>query len=213
MTGPEAVATVSAICLAFGFVHSILVTRPVKVFFSNLFGEGFVRTWYRFLYTCFSVVTLIAAVAAVRMVPDAPVYEPSQLLVIIMRFIQLAAVIFAAQAFNGIDAIEFLGVRQAMRGVSGRGGSGDMEGITQTRLVKSGVYGIVRHPLYLAGIVVMTFSPTLTRNRITVSILADLYFVFGAFIEERRYIRYFGREYLDYMKEVPRLLPGKKLFR
>lgn len=88
-----------------------------------------------------------------------------------------------------------------------------MEGITQTRLVKSGVYGIVRHPLYLAGIVVMTFSPTLTRNRITVSILADLYFVFGAFIEERRYIRYFGREYLDYMKEVPRLLPGKKLFR
>ena len=62
---------------------------------------------------------------------------------------------------------------------------GDAEGITQTRLVKTGVYSLVRHPLYLAGIIIFTFEPNITRNWLAVSILADIYFIFGAFMEEK----------------------------
>lgn len=217
MTGAESVASVIAICMAFAFIHSILVTKTLKVFASRLFGEGFVRSWYRFLYIVVSVVTLAITVTLILSVPDAPVYNPPLLLVIAMRCVQLAAVIFASSAFKALDFMEFIGVSQALQAISGQKSDGgmakDIEGITQTQLVKTGVYGVVRHPLYSAGIIIMTFSPTFTRTWITVSVLADLYFIFGAFIEEKRYIRQFGEEYLLYMQEVPRLLPRIRLFR
>lgn len=214
MTGLESVAAVTAICLGFAFVHSILVTKPVKVFASRLFGESFVKTWYRFLFTVVSVVTLAITVALIMTIPDAPVYKPPLLLVMAMRCVQLAAVIFASRAFKALDFMEFIGVSQVLRAISGQKSARDMdlEGMTKTQLVTTGVYGVVRHPLYFAGIVIMTFSPTLTRNWITVSVLSDLYFIFGALIEERRYIKYYGDEYLRYMKEVPRLLPRVRLF-
>ena len=215
MTGAESMAAVTAICLGFASVHSTLVTKPVKVFASRLFGESFVRTWYRFLFIVVSVVTLAITVALIRAVPDVTVFHPPLSLVIAMRCVQLAAVVFASRAFKALDFLEFIGISQALRAISGQTSAGDMdmEGMTKTQLVTTGVYGVVRHPLYFAGIVIMTFSPTLTRNWITVSVLSDLYFIFGAFIEERRYIRDFGEEYLRYMKEVPRLLPRVRLFR
>jgi len=212
VNGVESVAAVTAICLGFAFVHSILVTKPLKVFASRLFGEGFVKTWYRFLFTVISVVTVAITVALIMAVPDATVFHPPLSLVIAMRCIQLAAVVFALIAFKALDLIEFIGISQVLRRITGQKPAGDLEGMTQTQLVKTGVYGVVRHPLYFVGIVIMTFSPTFTRNWITVSVLSDLYFIFGAFIEERRYISYFGEEYLLYMKEVPRLLPRVRLF-
>jgi len=59
-------------------------------------------------------------------------------------------------------------------------------------LVRTGVYGIVRHPMYLAGLVIFTFNPIITVNGLTVTVLADLYFLFGVFIEERRFLNIFG---------------------
>jgi protein-S-isoprenylcysteine O-methyltransferase Ste14 len=75
----------------------------------------------------------------------------------------------------------------------------------------TGVYGIVRHPLYLAGIIVFTFNPHVTINSLTTAVLADLYFLFGMVIEERRLVEIFGDEYRKYRERVPRMIP--RLFR
>jgi len=72
------------------------------------------------------------------------------------------------------------------------------------------VYGIVRHPLYVAGLIIFTFSPNFTVNGLTITVLADLYFIFGMFIEERRFLKIFGEQYREYMTKVPRMLPRLK---
>ncbi len=61
--------------------------------------------------------------------------------------------------------------------------------------------------MYLAGLIIFTFNPIITVNGLTVTVLADLYFLFGVFIEERRFLTVFGDEYRRYMERVPRLMP------
>ena len=61
--------------------------------------------------------------------------------------------------------------------------------------------------MYAAGIVVVTANPHVTANGLTFAVLADLYFMWGALIEERRFLKIFGDRYREYRKKVPRLMP------
>jgi protein-S-isoprenylcysteine O-methyltransferase Ste14 len=106
-----------------------------------------------------------------------------------------------------MDSGEFMGFRQVWRYIARRETEGNIEGLTERELVRTGVYGIVRHPMYLSGLVIFTFSPIITVNGLTITVLADIYFLFGVFIEEQRFLRSFGDEYREYMKQVPRLIP------
>ena len=74
-----------------------------------------------------------------------------------------------------------------------------------TGLVTSGVYGLVRHPMYLAGILIFLFEPVVTVNSLSLRVLAVAYFLFGAFIEERRFLHDFGDDYRAFREKVPRL--------
>jgi protein-S-isoprenylcysteine O-methyltransferase Ste14 len=67
--------------------------------------------------------------------------------------------------------------------------------------------------MYLGGILIFTFWPFMTRTSLAVSILADAYFVFGAFAEERRLLGSFGAEHLRHKKEVPLLIPSVRSLR
>jgi len=75
----------------------------------------------------------------------------------------------------------------------------------------SGIYSIVRHPLYLgnylmwAGILVFTFNIYFI---IIASLLFWLYYERIMFAEERFLEKKFGNEYLDWSKKVPAFLPA-----
>ncbi len=196
------------IFLLFALIHSITVTRWFKHFCKRAFGETFMRVWYRALYTGVSSLTAAAALYFIHRVPDSPVWIAPPRLRLAMHAIQIGGLVFGALSFRYLDWEEFLGVRQVWRYLSRKEVAGTIEGMTDKELVTSGVYGIVRHPLYLAGIVIFTFNPNITVNALTVSILADLYFLFGVVIEERRFLTIFGEQYREYMKRVPRLIPG-----
>ncbi|HYA86020.1 MAG TPA: isoprenylcysteine carboxylmethyltransferase family protein [Nitrospirota bacterium] len=124
-----------------------------------------------------------------------------------MRAIQLGGATFGLLAFKQLDAGEFLGLRQIARYWKHGEVAGNTGGLTGNKLVTAGVYGMVRHPLYPAGIVLFTFNPSFTRNSLTISGLAGLYFVFGSFLEEKRLIGVFGDRYEEHRKRVPRLMP------
>jgi len=195
------------IFLAFALIHSITVTMWFKDLCRRAFGETFMRVWYRFLYTSISAITTFAAVYFISQVPDRVLWQGSLWFRLIMHAIQIAGIVFGVQAFQYLDKWEFLGFRQVWRYLARNEVAGSLEGLTQKELVTTGVYGIVRHPLYMAGIVIFTFSPHITVNGLTITVLADLYFIFGMFIEERRFVRIFGNQYREYMKKVPRMVP------
>ncbi len=82
-----------------------------------------------------------------------------------------------------------------------------------SRIIKDGVYGIVRHPIYSADIVlswgIFSFWPT-------VGVLGSVIWLtlvqcFWMSLEERFLIKKFGSEYKDYQKEVPMFIPKLRL--
>ncbi len=199
---------ITLIFLSFALIHSITVTRRFKELCRRLCGDAFMRVWYRFLYNAVSTVTVVIAFRMMRLVPDQLLWTAPALLLWPMRAGQAAAVLFGALSFRYLDVMEFLGIRQVGRFLAKREAAGDIEGLTQGDLITKGVYGIVRHPMYLAGIAVVTLNPHMTVNGLTFTVLADLYFLFGMFIEERRFVTIFGARYREYMLQVPRMVPG-----
>jgi len=195
------------IFLAFALIHSITVTMWFKDLCRRALGETFMRVWYRFLYSSVSAITAFAAIYLINQVPDRVLWQGPLWPRLIMHAIQIAGIVFGVQAFQYLDKWEFMGFRQVWRYLARNEVAGSLEGLTQKELVTTGVYGIVRHPLYVAGIIIFTFSPHITVNGLTITVMADLYFLFGMFIEERRFVKIFGDQYREYMKRVPRMVP------
>ncbi len=77
------------------------------------------------------------------------------------------------------------------------------------RIVTSGVYSIVRHPQYFAGILAhIGFSFLLSGMKsllATPLVIAVVYFI--SWKEENELSKEFGQEYEDYQTEVPMLIP------
>lgn len=78
-------------------------------------------------------------------------------------------------------------------------------------LVTTGCYAVVRHPLYLLGMLFLLFNPVITTRGIVLTLCSSIYFLFGALLEEHRMIKYFGNTYRSYQKDVPFLLPRLNL--
>ncbi len=79
------------------------------------------------------------------------------------------------------------------------------------RVVKTGVYGVVRHPQHLGGILGHFGVSILlgSRDALLVSpiVLVVVYLI--SWKEEKELVKEYGREYLRYQKEVPMLIPRR----
>lgn len=200
------ILAVILIFVCFALLHSLLAADRTKDLFTRLAGRGFVKAFYRLIYVIISAAASAAAFRIIYMLPDTVIWAPPPTVKAFMGLLQLAGLLLGLATFSLIDSMEFIGLKQAIRHIKGEPPSGDAEGINQ-RLTTGGLYGAMRHPLYTAGILIFTFIPVITVNWLTVSVLADLYFIYGAFIEERRLLKRFGQDYREYMKKVPRFLP------
>ena len=207
------VMEITGIFVVFAFIHSLCVQDSIKGFVRKSFGEAFVKSFYRLSYSFFSAITTGAAFGLIHSLGDHVLFKGPALFRWLMHLVQLSGLLLAMSTFRVLDFREFLGIRQAWLYVKGEAPSGDSEGLTVNRLITRGAYGLVRHPLYLAGIVIFTFEPDITRNWLTIAILADAYFVYGAVAEEKRLKEKFGDEYVHYTHSVPMFMPGLKPLR
>lgn len=72
----------------------------------------------------------------------------------------------------------------------------------------SGLYRIVRHPIYLAWTVLVWSTPTMTGTRLAFAVLSCLYLFVAVPFEERDLHRVFGPAYAAYCRRVHwRILP------
>jgi len=77
------------------------------------------------------------------------------------------------------------------------------------KIVTTGLYAIVRHPQYLAGIILTISITCITQSWISL-ILTLLIIVLTyqwTYSEDKSLIQKFGKEYEDYIAKVPRLNP------
>ncbi|KJR40911.1 NnrU [Candidatus Magnetoovum chiemensis] len=191
----------------FALLHSILVTDKVKKLSVRFLGELFVKSAYRFIYTVISVLTIVIALHLIRTLPDAIVFNPPVYIKVGMYLFQIIGAVITLLAFRKISGLEFVGVKQLYGYFKSGSVEGNIEGVKDDQLITSGVYGLVRHPLYLGGILFVTFNTHLSVNYIALSILADIYFIFGGIIEERRFVNKYGQAYIQYQRDVPQFIP------
>jgi protein-S-isoprenylcysteine O-methyltransferase Ste14 len=77
-------------------------------------------------------------------------------------------------------------------------------------VVMDGPYRFIRHPIY-ASVLLIVLGPAIATLSIAGLVVWSLFFIFYNHIsayEEKILLEKFGKEYADYMKKVPRWIPG-----
>ncbi|MGD8562407.1 MAG: isoprenylcysteine carboxylmethyltransferase family protein [Desulfarculaceae bacterium] len=96
-------------------------------------------------------------------------------------------------------------------GVDLAGWQGAVAGSDRTpHLVTGGAYGLVRHPMHLAALI-MIWARHLTTADLIINSVLTAYLFLGGIHEERRLYRMFGAAYQEYARRVPYLVPRLKL--
>jgi len=76
-----------------------------------------------------------------------------------------------------------------------------------TKLVTSGIYGIIRHPYWLSWIFLSLSLSFMSQHWLMVflGILASVFVYYETYLLDRRLIKKFGDKYSIYKQQVPRL--------
>lgn len=179
------------------FLHSFFTTSGTTTWFRNHLGERF--KFYRLAYNLFSLMTVLPLLYWQRNIAGPVVIPLSPLLSYFKIILIIPAIAVMAAAFFSFDAGEFMGIQQ----ITGRA-----KGNTTPVITKRGLYGLVRHPIYLGGFI---FFLILTTDASIAQFLGylilALYMLIGTFREDRRLANELGDVYRKYQKEVPMFLP------
>jgi protein-S-isoprenylcysteine O-methyltransferase Ste14 len=183
--------------LLWGLIHSILASLSFKSFLARFLGKSLMRG-YRLFYNVFSLVTFLPIHYLVATLPDAPLYSvPAPVSYMLLLGQGVGAVLLIVGVLQ-TDTLSFVGLRQLVREES------------PAALVTSGLYRLVRHPLYTAGLLFLWLSPQVTVNSFTLYVAATVYILIGAYFEERKLLREFGAVYAEYKSKTPMLIPWLK---
>ena len=202
----------------FGLLHSIGAREPFKNALARWTSPFFVEHFWRLVYCALSFVALYYGVAALHWTRHSEndvwliVYPDWFWQAIIL--LHLGSVLLLYVAFFQSDYLEFLGLKQAWQGLLALLGMpvrpATVELFGTHRLVVIGVYGWVRHPMLVGGLLFLLTSGPSVNNLIYTAMYAA-YMLIGGYYEERRLVRIFGDDYLRYRARVgaffPRLWP------
>ena len=180
--------------LLWGLVHSLLASHAVK----NRLSDGIVKRGYRLFYNIFSFLSFLPILYLVASLPDQALYSVPAPISYGMLLGQALALILLIVGVLQTDVLYFIGLRQLL------------EEDKPAKFVTKGLYRLVRHPLYTAGILFLWLSSSMTINTFTMAMGATLYILIGAYFEEKKLVREFGTAYQEYKSRTPMLIPFMK---
>ena len=197
----------------FGLLHSVGAREPCKALLERWCGAFFVDHCWRLIYCALSFTALYYGISRLHWVAHPSgdtwlILYPDWLWMILL-VLHLGSVAFGYLAFIQSDYLEFLGFKQVWRGVrilAGRPPARPLALFGQARLEVRGVYGVVRHPMLVAGFwFLLTSGPS--RNNLIYLLMYTVYMLIGGYYEEKRLVRIFAGQYLDYRRRVRAFFP------
>ncbi|MEQ9306661.1 MAG: isoprenylcysteine carboxylmethyltransferase family protein [Marinoscillum sp.] len=176
-------------------LHSLLANQNVK----DVVRRKVKWLWsvYRIFYSTVSTVGLVLMCYQIATTPSLELFESPGYLRYMAMILASWGVILTMVSFRHLSGLEFLGLKKSK----------------QTGLVREGLHGYVRHPIYSGNILVILglflFHPT---DIILISVvIIMLYLPIGIHFEEQKLMAEFGEEYEAYKEQVPAIFPKLRL--
>lgn len=172
------------------FVHSFLAANRVKKWVELTLPKAFY--YYRIGYNIIAFSSLLPLLFWSIATPNHDLNFPAWSGYPGAFFVAFGLYLLV-RAFQAFDGAEFLGLKEE----------------ATPKLVQKGMYQYVRHPLYLATIVLIfgLFLCLPTQKMALTLLISYTYIGIGYRLEERKLIAIFGAEYLAYQQQVKALIP------
>ncbi len=183
------------LCLLFFAQHSILIRRQVRALLRKAIPDHF----YYLFYTYTSALALLALVVFWQHVP-VNLYNAHGFARWVLRVPLVLAFGGVLWGIGSLERFDAFGIDAYLNHVRQR------QRPTEHLTIR-GPYGIVRHPFYAAGIVALWATPSLSIDRLLLNILFTAWILFGAILEERDLLAYFGEDYIRYCQATPMFVP------
>ena len=177
----------------FAGAHSLLASSPFKRLIWSVFGEK-ADHWYMKFFSIFAAITFAPLVLLILIFPGRKLYVVPLPWRWIMVAVQVLVGIGTLLAFTNAPHRFSLG--QQLR---------KAEYVEPLR--PRGIYRYVRDPFLLTGLVQMWFMPFMTVRLLVLFILSSICLSLGSLHWEMRLKAQFGKEYEEYRKKVPRIIP------
>jgi methanethiol S-methyltransferase len=200
--------------IVFAIFHSLSAQEIFKDLLARCLGSFFVKYFWRFSYCLISWVLLypicINQLGHIPPVFNVQFYkfsEPLRIFVDVARVLGLVIFLWAILQF---DYLSFLGIKQLIQGIQIlRGGRAPFNVLVSgvDHLEVKGIYRFLRHPMAVGGVLSSLPLGGLSVTWVFFFALAVSYLLVGNHIEERRLIKNFGDQYLDYKRDVGGYFP------
>jgi protein-S-isoprenylcysteine O-methyltransferase Ste14 len=186
---------------AYCALHSFLISVRFTALMTRL-----LKNYYAFYRLFYVVISFILLVPLIRFTGEfeSPVIMTYNALLSVARYalISGALLLFFWAFFFDYDSLSFFGIRQMLN-------FGKPTAATPGELKRSGLLGMVRHPMYLA-LIIYLWCQTFRMMDLVINTLLTVYVLIGTWLEERKLVLEFGEAYLRYQREVPMLIPFAK---
>jgi protein-S-isoprenylcysteine O-methyltransferase Ste14 len=185
--------------VVFFALHSILASSYLKSQVNRL--NKVFKSYYRIIFNLVSTILLLPIAYEYFILPSEAVFTTSLSYQIIGSLLSVAGVYIVIDGFKNYRTDEFLGTYQIK----------NHHDFHPSKLSRDGWNGIVRHPLYFGGILLVIglfiIVPTIKLG--LTAILVILYLYVGSIWEEKKLKSEFGSAYDAYKREVSMLIPLK----
>ena len=198
MTTDEAHLIYGLAWVSFGAGHSLLAGRVAKARLGRPLGS-----FYRLAFNLFAAAH-IAGVWAIgwwAFAATPPFAWPTWMDGARVA-VQAAGWVLLVWALGGYDLGRFAGTRQIRSHLRG------IEEPEDEPLRLDGLHRFIRHPVY-AGAYLILWGNVAGPFELATAVWGSLYLVAGTACEERRLLVLYGRDYADYRRRVPAVIPWK----
>lgn len=181
-----------ALWLLFFISHSLLAATAVKSFFENKMKIA--PPQYRLFYNAIAVVLCAIIVFQILKTDSELIFERTEFMFGMGCGIVVGGVWLLKLAFRNINLSAFLGFSPSSE---------------SSGLVTTGLYAVVRHPLYFGTTILLVgIFLILPSWSVAVSVFFMLvYIVVGIEFEEQKLRQIFGSTYTDYARGKKKFLP------
>jgi len=184
-------------------LHSYLIS----IRFTNLMNRLLKKyyAFYRLFYILISLFLLIPLINYTGQLDNEVIIVYGHYLDI-LRYILIYGSLFMFfwAFFFDYDSLSFFGIRQ----IFNFGKTKELK--SSNEIKKSGLLGIMRHPMYFA-LIIYLWCQTSKMADLVVNLVLTVYIIIGTILEEKKLVLEFGETYIQYQKEVPMIIPFTKV--